>query len=281
MLPFFTGKKVGVKPGINLEGYMIGNGVCDDYYDGANALIPFAHGKALIPDSLYKLTSGLNIYNILEPCYHGNGNSVGAKNMTGLPASFRELGKTNKPLPVRNRMFGRAWPYRAPVRDGLVPTWAQLTDSLKRHGNFVPCINDEVATRYLNDKDVRNALRVSPEKEVWSICQNFFPYYHDAGSMLPYHKNLTAKGYRALIYSGDHDMCVPFTGSEAWTASLGLEIVDKWRSWKSDSQIAGYLQAYAKNLTFLTIKGAGHTVPEYKPRESLDFYTRWLEGQRI
>lgn len=33
-------------------------------------------------------------------------------------------------------------------------------------------------------------------------------------------------GLRALIYSGDHDLCVPHTGSEAWTAAMH----------KSDSQ---------------------------------------------
>lgn len=31
-------------------------------------------------------------------------------------------------------MFGRAWPLRAPVRDGIVPTWPQLANS-----NSVPC----------------------------------------------------------------------------------------------------------------------------------------------
>lgn len=31
-------------------------------------------------------------------------------------------------------MFGRAWPLRAPVRDGLVPTWPQLMNSEE-----VPC----------------------------------------------------------------------------------------------------------------------------------------------
>ncbi|KAL6991912.1 hypothetical protein U1Q18_010023 [Sarracenia purpurea var. burkii] len=40
--------------------------------------------------------------------------------------------------------------------------------------------------------------------------------------------------------NGDHDMCVPFTGSEAWTRSLGYKIVDEWRPWISDGQVAGY-----------------------------------------
>ena len=35
-------------------------------------------------------------------------------------------------------------------------------------------------------------------------------------------------------------MCVPFTGSEAWTRSMGYKIVDEWRAWTSNGQIAGY-----------------------------------------
>ena len=39
--------------------------------------------------------------------------------------------------------------------------------------------------------------------------------------------------------SGDHDMCVPFTGSEAWTKSVGYKVVDEWRPWTCNDQVAG------------------------------------------
>ncbi|KAL2555413.1 Serine carboxypeptidase-like 20 [Forsythia ovata] len=205
------GIKSGVKPVINFKGYMIGNGVCDPGFDG-NALVPFTHGMGLISDNLFKAAvvackghyhnygnnidcelaltkiekalDGLNIYNILEPCYHS---PTGAQGNTSsqLPESFKQLGmSSDKPLSVRKRMFGRAWPFRAPVKDGIVPLWPQLMENV-----HVPCIDDRVATTWLNNKQVRKAIHADP--------------------------------------------------------------------------------------------GAGHTVPEYKPQESLDFYSRWLQGQNI
>ncbi|KAK4605733.1 hypothetical protein RGQ29_000148 [Quercus rubra] len=295
------GIKNGVKPIINFKGYMVGNGVTDGKFDG-NALVPFAHGMSLISNNIfeqvhssckgnydnpvgkscnqnlqlvYAAIDGLNVYDILEPCYH----APGTQGNTSLPLSFQQLGESERPLPVRKRIFGRAWPFRAPVRDGLVPLWPQLSQGIS-----VPCVNDEVATIWLNNKEVRDAIHAKPPSVTggpWVLCTGAIHYEHDAGSMIPYHKNLTLQGYRALIYSGDHDMCVPFTGTQEWTRSLGYKIVDEWRSWHSKGQVAGYLQGYDNNLTFLTVKGSGHTVPEYKPQEALDFYRRWLEGKPI
>ncbi|XP_015875795.2 serine carboxypeptidase-like 20 [Ziziphus jujuba] len=302
------GIKDGAKRIINFKGYMVGNGVTDRIFDG-NALVPFAHGMGLISDDIYKevvaacegiyyqpqsvmcddkleqvhqAIEGLNIYNILEPCYHNPTYNQNDKlqNST-LPSSFQQLGKTQKPLPVRKRIYGRAWPFQAQVRDGLVPLWPQLAASTRI---AVPCVNDEVATRWLNDKAVRNAIHAVPESVSgrWTLCTNRISYYHDAGSMIPYHLNLTLQGYRALIYSGDHDMCVPFTGTQAWTKSLGYKILDEWRPWFSNGiDVAGFLQGYEKNFTFITVKGSGHTVPEYKPQEALHFYSRWLAGLSI
>uniref|UniRef100_J3NCH4 Carboxypeptidase n=1 Tax=Oryza brachyantha TaxID=4533 RepID=J3NCH4_ORYBR len=292
----------GVKPAINFKGYMVGNGVCDTVFDG-NALVPFAHGMGLISDDIYQATStachgnywnatsakcetavskvdtlisGLNIYDILEPCYHSTGVKELIPANSRLPKSFQHLGTTDKPLPVRTRMLGRAWPLRAPVREGRVPSWQELASG-------VPCMSDEVATAWLNNDDVRAAIHAQPVSAIgsWVICTGVLDFHHDAGSMISYHKNLTGQGYRAFIYSGDHDMCVPYTGSEAWTKSLGYGVVDSWRPWHFNGQVSGYTQGYEHGLTFATIKGAGHTVPEYKPQESLAFYSRWLADSQF
>ncbi|GLJ08390.1 hypothetical protein SUGI_0087870 [Cryptomeria japonica] len=292
----------GLTPALNFKGYMVGNGVTDPTFDG-NALVPFVHGMGLIPNSLFEETQDackgnyrystsascstklneidelvyrLNEYDILEPCYHETEVQDIVVSQHNLPESYKQLGETKKPHPVRRRIFGRAWPLKAPVADGIVPTWPQLSES-------VPCIDDRVAKVWLNDESVRNAIHAGTKATCgeWDLCTGRINYNHDAGSMISYHANLTSKGYRALIYSGDHDMCVPFTGSEAWTRSLGYAITDKWHPWFVNGQVAGYTQGYANNLTFATIKGSGHTVPEYKPAEALAFYTRWLAGEPL
>lgn len=295
----------GSKPSINLKGYLIGNGVTDEKFDG-NALVPFVHGMGLISDQLYeevnmlcnasywnatesacldKLNgisedvSELNVYDILEPCYHNTTVQSALVDLHGLPKSLRKLGETDRSLPIRRRMFGRAWPLMSPVRAGRVPSWSEL-------GNFkvhVPCLDLEVASRWLNDPSVREAIHALPVNVIgtWVVCSDSVVYTHDAGSMLPYHQHLLSLGYRALIYSGDHDMCVPFTGSEAWTRGMGYKILDDWHPWFTNNQVAGYTISYANNLTFATIKGAGHTVPEYKPQESFAFFKKWLSGETL
>ncbi|EXC12637.1 Serine carboxypeptidase-like 12 [Morus notabilis] len=41
--------------------------------------------------------------------------------------------------------------------------------------------------------------------------------------------------------SGDHDMAIPYIGTQAWIKSLNIPIVSQWRPWMVDDQIAGVL----------------------------------------
>ncbi|VAH75490.1 unnamed protein product [Triticum turgidum subsp. durum] len=219
----------------------------------------------------------LNTYNILAPCYHHPEVQETAFVNSSLPSSFRKLGETERPFPVRKRMAGLSWPLGLPVSSGHVTLWPELG------GRSLPCTSDELATIWLDDEDVRAAIHAKAKSLIgsWELNTARIDYTHDTGSMVEYHKKFTAMGYRVLIYSGDHDLCIPFTGTEAWVRSLGYRVVDSWRPWHFGGQVAGYTQGYDHNLTFLTIKGSGHTVPEYKPKESLAFYTHWLFGEKI
>uniref|UniRef100_A0A2P2LUU3 Carboxypeptidase n=1 Tax=Rhizophora mucronata TaxID=61149 RepID=A0A2P2LUU3_RHIMU len=49
------GIDAGAKPVLNFKGYMVGNGVTDEEFDG-NALVPFAHGMGLISDDLFRVS---------------------------------------------------------------------------------------------------------------------------------------------------------------------------------------------------------------------------------
>ena len=73
-------------------------------------------------------------------------------------------------------------------------------------------------------------------------------------------------------------MCVPHTGSEAWTAWLGGQLGGEergWAPWHVGSQVAGYAVHY-RGLVYATVRGAGHMVPESKPAEALAMVTRFL-----
>ena len=60
-----------------------------------------------------------------------------------------------------------------------------------------------------------------------------------------------------------------------------VAITQPWRPWTVDGkqQMGGYVVEYANNLfAFLTIRGSGHMVPEYKPVASLAFLMHFLNN---
>uniref|UniRef100_J3N877 Uncharacterized protein n=1 Tax=Oryza brachyantha TaxID=4533 RepID=J3N877_ORYBR len=66
---------------------------------------------------------------------------------------------------------------------------------------------------------------------------------------------LIRKGYRAIIYSGDHDGGITIVGTQAWIKALNLSIAHDWRPWYVAGQVGGYTRSYASNnLTYATVK---------------------------
>ena len=74
---------------------------------------------------------------------------------------------------------------------------------------------------------------------LWLRCNKGITYLKDIQSSVKYHLDVTTKGYRSLVYSGDHDMAVPYIGTQSWIRSLNFSVVDDWRPWYVDGQVAG------------------------------------------
>ncbi|XP_044498677.1 serine carboxypeptidase 1-like [Mangifera indica] len=70
----------------------VGNGITDKKFDG-KALVPFAHGVGLISDDVFEALSGLNIYNIVQPCFQEPLSQQDGNLNSSLPASFQQLGR--------------------------------------------------------------------------------------------------------------------------------------------------------------------------------------------
>ena len=86
--------------------------------------------------------------------------------------------------------------------------------------------------------------------------------------------------YKVLVYSGDTDGAVPLIGTRNWIRNLNLNIVEPYRSWYYDEQVAGYTILYS-GLRLVTVKGAGHMVPQDKPAQAHQMLMSWLTGSRI
>ncbi|XP_011100016.1 serine carboxypeptidase-like 18 isoform X3 [Sesamum indicum] len=133
---------------------------------------------------------------------------------------------------------------------------------------------------WANNETVQEALQIRQGTiSDWKRCNRSLSYEQDVLSVSKHHQLLSDKGFQALAYSGDHDMIVPYMSTLKWIRDLNLTLDEDWRPWTVDGQVAGYTMKYKNNqaeLTFATVKGAGHTAPEYKPKQCLAMIKRWL-----
>uniref|UniRef100_A0ACD5X5E0 Uncharacterized protein n=1 Tax=Avena sativa TaxID=4498 RepID=A0ACD5X5E0_AVESA len=136
---------------------------------------------------------------------------------------------------------------------------------------------------WANNNVTRETLGIKKgSKDEWVRCHDGdLPYSRDIKSSIIYHHNMTTKGYRALVYSGDHDAVIPFRGTQSWVRSLSFIVINQWRAWHLDGQSAGFTIGYTNNLAFATIKGGGHTAPEYQPERCLAMFSRWVSGEPL
>ncbi|QHO24485.1 hypothetical protein S245_040641 [Arachis hypogaea] len=266
-----NGNDQGLQPWINLQGYLLGNPITTG--KESNDQMQYAHGMALISDELY--------LSLQRNC-KGEYIDIDAKNelclrdmqyyqecLSGIDPSYILDSDCKVDFPMDDQgTHGRLLIQKL---EGPLSSYLTVpTVTCQAYCSFL-------TTQWANSQSVRKALHVREEIGKWKRCYTT-DFDFDITSSFEFHVNLSAKGYRSLIFSGDHDLVVPFLSTQAWIRALNYSIFDDWRPWLVNGQVAGFTRTYSNQMTFATVKGGGHTAAEYKPDECLAMFSRWLSN---
>ena len=144
-------------------------------------------------------------------------------------------------------------------------------------GSGLPCTDDSGLTAYLNNATVQAAFHIPAKDDAlpWSVCSNSLNYSQNSNGTLWTYPTLLASGIKILIYSGDTDTVCPFPQTRAWISALNLHLVQDHTAWYYNDQVAGYYEVY-DGLTYVSVKGVGHMVPQWAPPRAYQLITSFL-----
>jgi len=232
------------------EALITGNGISQDC-------------AALLADVETEI-GGFYEYNLYDECWYEN----------AFLAPKRKWTHTLNPTEPRRSYWG---PPHIPSLSSL-----SLHSSVSQLNDY-SCGGPLAMTIYLNNSIVREALHIPLDAFFFSQDDgNDFNYTLTERDLQPFYIHVaTNTQLRALVYNGDADPGINSFISQNWTASLGLKEIEGWRPWTLDGKqrMGGYVTSYEGDFSFLTIRGSGHMVPEFKPPAALEFLTRWLRNE--
>ena len=290
---------------IRLNGMLVGNGVTDWKVDTEPALWEFAfthniYGPELrkaflencadenyekasckpVKEKIEILIETINIYDVYRKCY-------GKKTPTGFTTDVKNVYQYTPWLFNKKYLYNQNYSL---FDEQTTPNLDFLTDlafnSVKPFKDTPPCTDSVGPDTYFNMQEVKDALNLKPSaKDIkWQMCASKIEEHYqpdvNRGSYYLY-KDLIGK-IRILIYSGTTDAAVPVNGTRRWIKNLNLSVKKPWRYWYSDdlTDISGHVVEY-DGLTFVTIRGTGHMVPQWKPAEGLHMLKSFLDKKDL
>ncbi|KAM9061114.1 lysosomal protective protein-like [Sarcophilus harrisii] len=279
-VPSLSAQIVKGPASINFKGFGVGNGM-NNYQLNDETLIEFSYYHGIIGDNLWESLNtyccsegvcnfynstqeqcldsileayrmiqgvGLNIYNLYAPCWGATG--------------YQERYAADMSNLYRQYQFNVAVP----------PPGAPIPGVPK-------CINATAMYVWLNQNNVRQALHIPGFLPNWELCstQVTSQYQRQYMDMAPFYQELLQSNVRILVYNGDTDMACNFLGAEKFVESLNQPVMTTYQPWYYQRQVAGFFKEY-EQITFLTVKGSGHMVPQYRPAQALKMFECFLKN---
>ncbi|KAD6795281.1 hypothetical protein E3N88_06177 [Mikania micrantha] len=236
---------------INLKGIAIGNAYIDDETQGKGRH-DFLWSRSMVSDEIHD--------GIVKNCDY-SWNSV----LSDICKAY---------INQENYIVGNVFAYEIYAPLCFNGTSAKTT-------GFDPCTQDYIES-YMNNPQVQKSLHANLTNLPghWQDCnEDIFNNWSDQPfTMLPTIQRLMESGIRFWIYSGDIDSIVPVTTTQYAIKKLNSSIKTPWYPWYLNGEVGGYVVEY-ENLTFLTVRGAGHFVPSYQPDRALALFSSFLDGK--
>ena len=274
---------------VNIKGVLIGNGVTNIETDIERSMVEFAYYHGLVsidtfraferncphldPESndveprnvthrcneiraeIQKSIEGIDVYGIYHECKKGESSSY----------SSREAFLTY----INRKLHPHL----------LDPDFVFQEGELEPERGIWPsyCNADETQVVFWNDPKTQEKLGVSQK---WNECSEDVGAAYTFGTHFDFYQKFINEHpeLRVWKFSGDVDMCLCTLGTQRWIDRLNLKVTTEHKQWHCQGQVAGYAQKYENGFTFVTIKGAGHMVPQDKRPEAAVMVEAFLKG---
>ena len=131
----------------------------------------------------------------------------------------------------------------------------------------------------------------------------------NAPSMKEFYSKLAKKLKRILVLNGDTDPCVSYEGTRKAIANVGFPVIEggSYRAYffnatatdirfleekpllfgpdlstqAAGAQLGGHVINYSNNLTYASVHGSGHMIPQFRPRVSLHVFKKFISGDLL
>lgn len=84
------------------------------------------------------------------------------------------------------------------------------------------------------------------------------------------------------LFVGDWDDVVPYNDVEKNIKNkLIMAKTGPWSPWNIGDHHSGFYQTYNDGFTVITVKGAGHMVPQTQPKSAYQLFSNFINGKPV
>ena len=284
---------------INLEGILIGNPLTDPNIDYDRSLAEFGFWRGIVSLENYNnfqkncphLPDELRPLNDIEGKYQDFDGYVSHKcnearlkisenfNGNDLYGIYREcpLYEEEDELIKYNLRHS----YKYTIYHQLKKYFLKIKSDKEEEEGLWPyymCADDLLIDKFLNLNSTKEKFQVRNFSVKWTQCA--YLNYEWSDSFHLYNSTLLKyPQVKKWIMSGTEDGVISTIGTMRWINKIGFHVDTEWKQWKNKNQVAGFVQTYKEGIILVTIKGAGHMVPQDNREEAKMILDSFFEGK--